>query len=227
MHPVIRIITFLIIVIYLPYASRLELLVTGGLLLIFAVFLDKSIILRSLNFIYRLRWLFLSIFILYGWFTPGDSVLNDTVTSWLPGMTGLVEAATRIGSLMLVVLAVNIILYVTPRQALFEAIYWLVRPLGYFGISYQSFALRLFLVMELIEQRDIITINKTGFMNSGRGFLNRAGNMVAEVFSSTISRADQQQPVTLTISDISNPPLIHWAYPVALLLLIYGVSLIG
>lgn len=100
---------------------------------------------RPLASLWRIRWLLLTIFILYAGFTVGEPVIPQ-----LPGISreGLLEAARRCCGLVVLIQAVALLMRTTPLSQLTQGLNLLLRPLGLLGLDHRVFARRLGLVLE-------------------------------------------------------------------------------
>lgn len=105
--------------------------------------------------LYRLKWLFLSITILYCWFTPGVSIPGPDWLPFpinLPSYAGLEIALAR--SLVLVVLygAVLLCLYPLQPEEVVAGLRWLCRPLAIIGLPVDLFSARVAATLTAIQQ---------------------------------------------------------------------------
>ncbi len=105
--------------------------------------------------LWRMRWLFLSIILVYAVTTPGEYV------GWLPlefGMTyegvqgGFLQSmrlATMLGAIALLTSA-------TPKNELIAGFYCLLKPLKVFGLKPERFAARLSLTLQYLEEAQFL-----------------------------------------------------------------------
>ncbi len=171
----------------------------------------------ALNMIRRMRWLFLSLFIIYGWFTPGSPLpltLPVSMLAWLPTMQGLEEAAVRIASLVIVVLAVHLLLHITSREELLGAILWWLKQLGYAGIAHQRLAVRMALVLETVpKMQPLIQEALDGHRQVN---LSNAGQVAAALYHNVLNHAEQQTCHTIEIPTVTSPPVWQWLFPIGM-----------
>lgn len=99
----------------------------------------------------RLRWLFLSILLIYGWFTPGVPVW-EPLGRYSPSVAGLVAGALRCLNLMIILAAVHWLLSKLGRESLVGGVYWVARPLQVLGLQPQRLAVRLVLTLEYLDR---------------------------------------------------------------------------
>ncbi|HEX6928289.1 MAG TPA: hypothetical protein VF267_03495 [Gammaproteobacteria bacterium] len=112
MHPVIRILCLLVIALLAPWLPPLALALVATLLVAWGLARPHTgrAMLRALR---RVRWLILSLLILYLWFTPGDPLL-PALAALSPTGTGAGMAMHRIGVLAIMVWAATGFLHGLP-----------------------------------------------------------------------------------------------------------------
>jgi energy-coupling factor transport system permease protein len=103
-HPLIRVVTLLIFIAGLAFARPLFLVAGIGLLLVLNILVGFPAPGRLLQMVSRLRWLFLAILLVYGWWTPGVE-LFPAMGSWSPTSEGIFTGLLRVLSLVLIVAA--------------------------------------------------------------------------------------------------------------------------
>lgn len=213
MHPVIRIITFLVLVIFLSRADSVILLAVT-LVILFSYLITKPAHIHSVwPMLKRLRWLFLSMFILYLWFTPGTPVVDIADSGWVPTYEGLQTGLLRIAALVLVVLAVNLLIKTTPVDELLAALYWLAGPLQWAGVSREQFAVRMMLVMDIVPNVHPIVQTRSSEQAQESRLLTRMSNTIVSVFKDVLEQADATPERAMTLGDVSSPPLYQWMWP--------------
>ena len=147
MHPVIRIVSFLILAGFVAFGGIYE--IALGFVLVLSVILYRRLqsIELSTRIIKRMRWLFLSILIVYLWFTPGEPLL-PIESDFMPTLQGLQTGLLRVFSLILIIFAVNYFISTIARHRLVQAIIWLLYPLNWIAIDTRQLALRIALTLE-------------------------------------------------------------------------------
>lgn len=103
MHPVIRILNLLVLAALAPWLPPLVLLAVA-LLLVLAGVLYPAIGRRMLTSMRRVRWLLLSLLLLFLWFTPGEP-LFAVIGGFSPTWQGVLIAGHRTGVLLVMVWA--------------------------------------------------------------------------------------------------------------------------
>jgi len=167
----------------------------------------------------RLRWFFLSLAVLFFWFTPGEPLLiADAVWSmWSPTWEGLAQGVVRIGALVVIVLAVNIVLATTHREQLLAGLLWLGAPLEKLGIHRERLALRVALVLGAVPRvQELLGAARRGVViDRARGFA-QIGAMAGRAFETALREADGASLSPLAVQLGTAPPLWQWTLPAAL-----------
>lgn len=99
----------------------------------------------------RMRWLFLSILIVYGFATPGELIPYFS-SAIAPTFEGVYFAFLQISRLVIALAALTILLTTTTKEALMLGLYMLFLPLKYIGLQVEQFSVRLLLTINYVEQ---------------------------------------------------------------------------
>lgn len=227
MHPIIRIVCLIFLAVLLSRHSPWTLVSAG--VLVMALYLAASV--RHLSaawaMLRRMRWLFLSVAVIYFWFTPGSPVVGPApdaalLSPYLPTTEGIIAGSSRVAALAILVIAVNLLLQTTPRQALLPAILWLARPLRWLGLPHERFAVRMMLVIETVgEAQDLLgryrRAPNAALTGEPRGrIITRISHTTAQAFGEALNRAHQAACDKISIPEISRPPAHQWLYPLSL-----------
>lgn len=226
MHPVIRVFSVIVTIAFLAspaWETVLSVIIFSlGLL----VFKERPLLHSSLKMLWRLKWLYISIFIVYGWFTPGEVVvsLQGINTSYLPTVEGLQMGSLRICVLIAIVSLISSLLQTIEKEKLVSAIMWLSTPLKIVGFDAQRFSLLLVLSLDkvLVSEttlRECLQDNK-----QQAGLLNSASRVIAKALANVENVAEQERTADINISDISAPPLWQWLLPLMLATILYLLS---
>jgi len=159
----------------------------------------------------RLRWLFLSLFILNLWF-------SSPIFTWQPEINNLLLAIERVAALILVVLAAHLLITTTTTQTIVAALLWWLMPLNKIGLTTERLAVRIALVLDTVQVVQNTYIESSFPTNQNP--LNQISERVANLFNQVLTYAEQVPLQTLEISKLQSPPLWQWSYPLFLLLLI-------
>lgn len=227
MHPAIRVFSVIVAIAFLakPYWSTVLFILVFSLGSL--VFKGRTVIHSSLKMLRRLKWLYLSIFIVYGWFTPGVAVivLQGINPTYIPTLEGLQAGALRVTVLIAIVSMVAGLLQTTGKDKLVSAIIWLATPLMVIGLDVQRFALLLVLTLDnvLLSEtimRQCLESNK----QEKAGLLNTASMVLTNALANIETKADQESAVEIELLDISAPPLWQWLLPIVLATVLYTLS---
>lgn len=218
MHPVIRVVSFIVLSLALAFGGWPHLLLGGlaaAVLLLRAGTTAWATILPMLG---RLRWLWLSIAVIYFWFTPGTTLVPVSAAwaDWVPTTEGIVLGSSRLLALALMVIMAGLLLQLTSREQLFAALHWLAAPLALFGVARERVAVRVALTLAAVaevrgDMRAAVPSNE-----SPRSGWSRWGERVASAFRTTISRAENEPCGEIELPTHAAPPLWQWVWPVAL-----------
>lgn len=98
----------------------------------------------------RLRWVFLFVVVLHGWFTPGLPVW-DALGAFAPSEMGLKRAAELVAIILIMVALVAALVRSTASFDLAAGIAWLLAPLGYIGVPAERFGRLLAWTLDRVE----------------------------------------------------------------------------
>ncbi len=211
-HPLIRILSLLVLAAALPV---LALPVLVALLLLLLALLSRlpGGWQRWMQGLWRLKWLFLALFVLYVGYTPGEPLWPA-----LPGLSaeGLHEGSRRALVLGVLLAAVQGLMAVTPTPQLVEAMRQLLRPLRVIGIDGNRFALRLALVLSAVgDLQKRLAVVRANTAN----LLDAAGAAVAD-----IERASSSPAPPLASAGLAAPRLVEFLLPLAFAALLWVMS---
>ncbi len=222
MHPVIKVSCFLVVALFLTRAQLNGVIITLiGLLAmrVAGVGFDLPCIWRMLR---RMRWLLLSILIVYLWFTPGTPVI-PLLGRYSPTVQGVLPGLLRVITLMLIAVQVVLLLQTTTRGELIGAIRWLAAPLRLLGVDNSRLALRMTLILDSVDEiQPLLRRQMEGFSRSGNR-LSRMGDSLATLFQTVIARAESMPQQRIAVATLYGPPLQQWLYPFALTLM-FGMA---
>ena len=111
-------------------------------------FINFNLWRNALTMLFRLKWFFLSILLVYLFLSPAQFDLfseHYLAASLLP-------ALFRISVLVLILLAVNIFIKTTGKEEILSSLVWLFTPLKLLNINVDRFALRAVLTLEYIDE---------------------------------------------------------------------------
>lgn len=150
MHPAIKILGLICL------GIALNKLAMSALIAIFCVMVAVAVYWQVgawLHMLWRMRWLFLSMLLVYGLTTPGEYV------KWMPmdwGVTyeGLCAGSLQIARLVTMLGGIALLMARTPRHDLIAGFYLLLTPLKALKLEPERFAARLCLTLQYLEDAE-------------------------------------------------------------------------
>ncbi len=219
MHPLIRVVALLIFIAGLAFARPLFLAAGIGLLLVLNILTAFPAPAKLRQMISRLRWLFLAILLVYGWWTPGIE-LFPAMGSWSPTSEGVYTGLLRILSLVLIVAAVHLLLQLTSRSELLPAIMQTIRPVTTEAARVRL-AVRILLTLEAVTQVQTLVSDalKNRPLNNVR--LATLGVTARTLYQTVLERAARSGGEVIEIPVPEAPPLWQWLIPAGLSAAVY------
>lgn len=147
MHPVIKIVSLIIVTVFITQGGWCSLLLAYCLVLPFYL-INSSLWRTALIMIRRLKWFFLSILMVFYFFTPELPPAQQSI-SYVN--QGLLLGLFRICALMVIIFAVNLFIKTTEKEEILAALIWILAPLRILYINIDRFSLRAVLTLEYIE----------------------------------------------------------------------------
>ena len=182
---------------------------------------------RARPMLWRMRWFFLSIFIIYFWMTPGEPIVGSLGDAWLPTWEGVVGGLQRVVVLVMLVLGVQLLILTTKRDQLISAIYWLSFPLGLMGISRERLAVRIFLVLESVAEVQVLAGEARARYSVQSSKVVGLAKSVADLISNVVFRAHDRRLVTVDLSLDDAPPSWQWSIPLVLFVSMVLINLLA
>ncbi|MGM0678909.1 MAG: hypothetical protein ACQESY_03465 [Pseudomonadota bacterium] len=217
MHPVIRVVSFLLFCIALARPDQEQLILAGLLITVLLSRCTFAQLTQSLRMVRRLRWLLFSVLVIYGWFTPGLPVSLPLPDSLLPTRIGLETGLLRGITLILILLAAGLLLVTTSRVELIAALYWLLAPLRYLGLQPERFAVRLSLTLAYVDQQqEYWCAPPPPPQERLQGRINRIARHLGSLLPRLFEQATEQPRQTVVLELPAPPGLIQWGWPVVL-----------
>lgn len=214
-HPLVRLLSLLVFVVAAGQASPALLL--AGLVILLSLFLLFRVrpgggLLRML---YRLRWLFLAIIVVYGWWTPGTPVF-PALADFSPVVEGLESGFYRVCALLLIVCSVYLTFEITPREKLLAGLLQLAGPFAG-QAARERFAVRVLLVMETVPRVQPLIEASARPGEAGGHYLARAGQRARRLYDNVLASAGQAQAGKIAVGEAGSPAAWQWLIPVMLL----------
>ena len=147
LHPAIKILLFILMAVLIPH---LKLLTLFGLAFVLSLALTFFRVRSFISMMRRMRWLFLSMLLVYAYTTPGE-YLSNWPLDFAPSYEGLREGVHQVFRVSLVLAGISILLATSTRENLMVGIYTLIKPLNILSVSPERFTARLCLTLQYIE----------------------------------------------------------------------------
>ena len=217
MNPLTRLLCLCVLAATLPGLSLYALALVAALLLLAYFIIARAQLPRLLQGLSRLRWLFLAIFVLYFGYTPGDPWSEH-----LPGLSreGLHEGGRRALVLADLLIAVYLLLALTPLTALVQGLQRLLWPLRGLGLDTSAFARRLALALDQVAH---LQDQVSALRRADRGMLDTAAELVRGIEQSATQVPSPSAPQLLDPGPQPRP--WEWLLPPALALLLWWAPL--
>ena len=147
MHPLIKILLFIFIVLLMSFLRELYLWPMCLVLCFYATFLVSGNFIRVVK---RMKWLFFSIFIIYAFSTPGEYV-SSMPSSIAPTIEGCVLSSLQVAKLLIALATLNILFATSTKEQLMSGLHLLLSPLSLFRLNITKFTARLLLTLDYVE----------------------------------------------------------------------------
>lgn len=170
----------------------------------------------GLRILRRLRWLLLSIAVLYGWFTPGAPIAPVPAS---PTWEGVAEGVQRASALVLIVMAVQLLLHTTSREELLAAAVWIPRRCGATSATQERLALRMVLTLRACQTAESLirdALRTEPAADEREPASERVGGVAARVWREALKRAHDEPCDELTLPCATAPPGLQWTVPAML-----------
>ena len=218
MHPVIRLACLLVFAAFVPWLPPRSLLVFGALMVALTVWRPATarVAWQGLR---RMRWLLLSIAVLYLWFYPGEPLV-PALAGLSPSREGAVVALHRAGVLAVMVWSAAFVLAATPPREVTAALRQLLAGPLRSAVTLR-FADRVGL---LLAELPAIQQRVGASLRQGEGsFADRAARLVRGIEAQADDDRLQPEPPL----DLGPVPALHGLLPFALaaggiLIIVYG-----
>ena len=114
MHPFVKILLFIFTLLLMSYLSNAYLLLMCLFLFAYATWLARSDFLRVVR---RMKWLFISIFVIYAFGTPGEYIQHIPASA-APTVEGCILGGGQIAKLLIALATLNILFATSSREQL-------------------------------------------------------------------------------------------------------------
>lgn len=148
MHPFVKILLFIFTLLLMSYISNAYLSFMCLALFAYATCLARSSFLRMVK---RMKWLFISIFIIYAFGTPGEYI-QYIPASVAPTVEGCVMGVVQIAKLLIALAILSILFATSSKEQLMIGLHLLLSPLNLLGLNTNKFTARLLLTLDYVEE---------------------------------------------------------------------------
>lgn len=220
MHPLVRVICLILMAGFVASGNLSFVLISAILL---AVIYARA----SVSFevcwalIRRMRWFFLSILVVYFWFTPGRAFSPQVADLlWVPSADGVEQGLLRVACLVVIIAGVSALLQSTRREQLFAAIFSLVSWTRYMGLSPERFAVRATLTLETMAKVQTLISGAKAHLEPAANLKARIANLagaISGIFVAVYKNAHQAELSEVAVSDAESVALSQWLFPLGLL----------
>ncbi len=118
------------------------------LVCVFAAWLQFK---NFLHVVKRMRWLFLSILIIFAFGTPGEYI-QQFPASFAPTFEGVQLGSLQIVKLLIALAALSILFATSSKEHLMVGLYKLLSPFKLLGLNVERFTARLLLTLDYVEE---------------------------------------------------------------------------
>jgi len=148
MHPLTKILCFILVLLLISMLDNLMLFSLMMLSFVMVLSLRVSTFLHTVR---RMRWLLLSILVIYAFGTPGELIPAFPV-NFAPTYEGLQSGLVQIEKLLIALAALSLLLTSSPREQMMLGLYMLLIPFRFAGLNIERFAARLMLTLNYVEE---------------------------------------------------------------------------
>lgn len=157
MHPFIKILCFILILLFLGIVNNTMPFFIMTLCFVVVLSFKNQTFLDAVR---RMRWLFLSIFLIYAFGTPGELISYFPV-NFAPTYEGLQLGMVQVEKLLIALAALSVLLTSTPKQQMLLGLYMVLSPFKLIGLNVERFSARLMLTLDYVEE--LATKNNASF----------------------------------------------------------------
>lgn len=145
-HSVVKILTLIAVLLLMNTLPVQPLLMLCAIFSLLAIWKGSG----YLKVLGRMRWLWLSILLIYTFTTPGEYIANIDATI-LPTYEGLQAGVVQIAKLCSALAMLNLLFSTSNKEQLLAALFYILSPLKWLGFNIERFSARLFLTLEYVK----------------------------------------------------------------------------
>lgn len=147
MHSFVKILVFIFILLFMSFLNNGLVWLLCMFACIFAAKLQFKDFLRVVK---RMRWLFISLFIIYAFGTPGEYIQQFPI-NFSPTIEGCVLGLLHIAKLLIALATLSLLFSTSSKEQLMTGLYLLLLPLKQLGFNTEQFTARLILTLDYVE----------------------------------------------------------------------------
>lgn len=217
-HPVVRIVSFFVVSLFLALGNFSQFAVAVVLMAALIAWTRFAVVVSAWPMLRRMRWFFLSVLLIYAWLTPGQPLWSMELLSsgWMPSEEGVLLGGHRVLVLVMMVLAVQWLLWATDRSELVSSLYWLATPLGVAGISRERLAVRIALILVAMEQAQARVAEQLKQTQLVRRDLRGYAAVAASLVNDAVQQGESAECQAIEVDVGSVPALWQWLWPLSL-----------
>lgn len=211
-HPFIKLLTVLAIMMSLPFLGLSTMIPAWFVGIVLLSRLGSLPIYFS--GVFRMKYLLLSIAVLYLGFTPGRLIVPSI--DWLT-IEGLVLAGQRCFLLLLLLALVYLLTQSTTTSDLARALAWLMKPLSFLGVDVDRQAMRISAVLDTVTamQEKLARERASIDTASSKSLLDRFASTIASIEVDALSASHERQAIPQQgENSLQVVPAIQWCLPV-------------
>jgi energy-coupling factor transport system permease protein len=218
-HPVVRILALVILGAGLFQFSLTALIIVFATLLGLTAARGQQALRGLHKALRRIRWLLLSIVIIYLWVAPQP----DSAGGLIPATGDIVLALKRAGILAVLVTAVELLRQTTPAGYTAAAVALLISPLRIVGIDTTRFATRMALTLEAVPATSEVVIKAAGETTIKKLSLTGWAEAAARLIQDIETRGDDSTS-TVRLPALATPTALDWLILLAVALATFSLT---
>jgi energy-coupling factor transport system permease protein len=148
MHPGVMIYIWVCLAVSAQMLSERLIIALFAVLILLSLKLSRA---RLVQLLRKMKWIFLSMFVIYAYVTPGEPLWLQ-LGSFSPINEGVLQGLMQLARLIIVLAGLAMLLAVLTQAQLLAGLYFCMRPLDLLGISRQRMAKRLALTLRYADQ---------------------------------------------------------------------------
>ena len=223
MHPFIKVLSLLVVISMLVSLNPERVILISVGLFSFLILKGRAYWQHIWQLCWRMKWLWISLLVLYGWFVPGSPMfITDLIPlALIPSQDGLTTGLLRALVLLNIISAVVLIMKSTSQEALIVSIMWLIYPFKMLKVDTGLFAARLVLTMDRVTDTEAEIRQSLKENEKTTPIVQRGIDAVASLLLRVEQHATTHSSVGVSLPRIETPSVIQWLIPLVLFVVLY------